>query len=118
MKFKSFGIIAICALSFTFMSFSASDGLYGEAYYVPNQPTADSIVDEVAWVGAAVRFTAAATRAAVNYTRAAARAACPHVEHAIAMASTWVIANQLEMHQENYAKSVEVLKKQRINDLG
>ena len=118
MKFKFSIFIVTMPNLLIFMNFSSLDGSYNEAYYVSNQPTADSTAGKVAWVGAAVRFTAAATRAAVNYTRAAARAACPHVEHAIAMASTWVIANQLEMHQENYAKSVEVLKKQRINDLG
>ena len=68
MKFKSLGIIAICALSFTFMSFSSSDDLYGEAYYVSNQTTASAELEDAAWVGAAVRFTAAATRVAVRYT--------------------------------------------------
>lgn len=45
-KFKSLGIIAICALSFTFMSFSSStDDLYSASYYSSVEKGSEAVVN-------------------------------------------------------------------------
>lgn len=117
---KSFGLVGMIALSFTLMSFSSSgNDLYGTSNTVVNTTSNKSqeISDE-AWVVAAVRFTAAATRRAVVYTAEVTRVALPQVEQAIIQASTVVIANQVDEHIDNYVSNKETIQNQRLRKLG
>ncbi len=119
-KIKPLGIVALCALSFTFMSFSSnSDDLY-KANYSSNYENLSTIeIQDAAWVVAVSRFAIAASRRAVVYTRSVSRIALPAIEETVIQASTVVaFANNLEKHSKDYAKVIEILKEQQIRKLG
>ncbi|CAL2108434.1 conserved exported hypothetical protein [Tenacibaculum sp. 190524A02b] len=125
-KIKSLGFIALGALAFVFMSFSsASDDMYGDSYLVDKQGVEQVEGDKVAVLATALRFTARAARATVGYTRRAIaytrevyRVNAPGLEQVLLTASTYVIANSVDKHSENYVKEKNKLKKQKIRQLG
>lgn len=119
-KIKSLGIVALCALSFTFMSFSSSsDDLYSANYSSNIENAQASEIEDAAFVAALGRLAVAASRRAVVYTREVARVALPAIEETVVQASTVVaFANNVEKHSKDYAKVIEILKDQQIRKLG
>jgi hypothetical protein len=115
-KFKSLGIIALCALSFTFMSFSSSsDELYDAYYYSNIENTTQSELEESAWIGAAARLVGAASRHAVRYTREVARVSSPYVQEALRQA---FLPGYAEAYSaELYEAEISSLKNQQIRSL-
>ncbi|MBT8243893.1 hypothetical protein [Winogradskyella sp.] len=115
-KFKSLGIIAICALSFTFMSFSSSsDDLYDASYYSNIEKGSEAELNESAWVAAAARLAVAGSRYAVRYTREVVRVSAPFVNEAVRQL---IILAHTEGHSnELYAMAIDNLKDQQMRNL-
>ncbi|MDC0380311.1 hypothetical protein OAM52_01400 [Flavobacteriaceae bacterium] len=112
-KFKSLGIIAICALSFTFMSFStSSEELYEANYYSSiDKSTQAEVEASASWA----RLAVAATRYAVRYTREVVRVSAPYVNEAVRQL---IILAHTEGHsKELYAMAIDNLKDQQMRNL-
>ena len=116
-KLKSLGIIALCAFTFTFMTYSNSNSneLYSASYYSIMETTSESDMQEVVWVGAVARLAVVASRRAVAYTREAVRQASPALRDAARQAS--IFTANLDRHSHDYAMSIENLKLQQIRSL-
>ena len=125
---KSLGIIALGALSFTFMSFSGnSDDMYTASYSsnIKNLnaerieqavfPTIITAALAKVAAAAATSKKAAAAAAAVTVTAAATGATA---ELGRTAAVTIMYANHVEEHSRNYAKAIEDLKDQQMRKLG
>ena len=116
LNFKYLGVIGICFLAFTLMSFSSnSEALYNAKYYSNIENTAVAELNNDAWVVAAVRFVAVGTRHAVRYTRLVARVSAPFVNHAVRQ---MIFLSHTEGHSSQlYKIELEQYKGQQMESL-
>lgn len=114
MVFTTRTAVATVAIAVSLSLMSFSDATYvpsGLGDSTPAQAAADELdaLDEAAFVTAAVRVTARATRAAVNYTRItveATRAYTPEVDRVLLTSSTYTVFAQLSAYDKKKADEV------------